>query len=339
MYETFLWRSRTAWLSGMLFLILAGLAPMVHAADAEDEEEKASRPVLTLEESAAAVAQVQTGDGIARGADGCIKCHDEDSEFPVFDIFKTRHGVAADARTPFAGRQCEACHGHGAEHAKNPPKGTPRAPILTFGAKAWTPPAAQNAACLACHGDHQRIAWKGGAHEFGDVACASCHSVHAPHDPVLKPSTQDQVCYTCHATQRAEFHKLSHHPVGEGKMGCSDCHDPHGDRGDLRQIQASARQACTRCHAEKRGPFLWEHAPAAESCTQCHTPHGSAQPALLVKRSPFLCQECHAQNGHPSLSASGGLAFTSRSITIKGCMNCHSQVHGSNHPSGFTLLR
>ena len=99
------------------------------------------------------------------------------------------------------------------------------------------------------------------------------------------------------------------------------------------------REKCTSCHAEKRGPFLWDHAPAAEDCNLCHTPHGSNQPALLKKRVPQLCQECHSPAGHPSVSYDGSRLKGSMFLGAKGCSNCHSAVHGSNHPSGVTQLR
>ncbi len=40
-------------------------------------------------------------------------------------------------------------------------------------------------------------------------------------------------------------------------------------------------ETCYTCHADKRGPFLWEHQPVNEDCTNCHTPHGSNITPLL----------------------------------------------------------
>ena len=295
---------------------------------------------MTDETAEAAVLAVEQGDHTRRGADTCLKCHDEDNEYPVYPIFKTKHAVAADERTPFAGLQCEACHGPGDAHTKKPASGESRAPILNFGKDAWTPAKDQNRKCLECHENHQRIDWKGSLHEFNDVACASCHRIHIADDPVLDREQQPEVCYTCHLSQRAQFYQSSHHPVREGKMACSACHDPHGDDGTDRLVKANLRETCTGCHAEWRGPYLWEHAPAAEDCTLCHRPHGSNQPSLLKKRPPQLCQQCHSQAGHPSLQYDGS-AVSSRSqfALIKGCLNCHFQVHGSNHPSGVKLMR
>ncbi len=99
---------------------------------------------------------------------------------------------------------------------------------------------------------------------------------------------------------------------------------------------------CFGCHAEKRGPYLWEHAPVAEDCSNCHNPHGSNHPGMLAQRAPLLCQSCHSQSGHPSIAYDAdGLASGAPSQYLLGqsCLNCHSQVHGSNHPSGSKLMR
>ncbi|MEP1595023.1 MAG: cytochrome c3 family protein, partial [Halieaceae bacterium] len=106
--------------------------------------------------------------------------------------------------------------------------------------------------------------------------------------------------------------------------------------------QVSVNDNCFSCHQEKRGPFLWEHPPAAEDCSLCHRPHGSVHPRLLTARGPAQCQQCHAAAFHPSLpygteGLPGGSA--NQNVLGKNCMNCHSQVHGSNHPSGARLTR
>jgi DmsE family decaheme c-type cytochrome len=324
------------WLIATIGLIASPL-PLLAAEEDQDAVPQVGR---TPEEAEAAVRRVEQGHFTDKGADTCIKCHGEDSEFPVFAIFRTRHAVAADKRTPFAQHQCESCHGPGAEHARRVRRGQTRPPVLNFGKDAWTPIRDQNRVCLECHHNHQRIEWKGSIHELNRIGCAQCHKAHVAHDLVLNRRTQPSVCYDCHPAQRAQFFYSSHHPVREGKMACSACHNVHGDDGSELLVKATARENCTSCHAEKRGPFLWEHAPAAEDCRLCHWPHGSNQPALLTKRPPFLCQECHSQAGHPSVEYDGdAVNRMSRFLVIKGCLNCHFQVHGSNHPSGVTLLR
>lgn len=277
-----------------------------------------------------------------RGADTCLRCHDESSKFPVVAIFKTRHAQRDDARTPFAQLQCETCHGPGAAHAEEVPEGQKQAPILAFGGNSHVPVAKQNGVCLGCHESQARITWKGNSHGDNDVACASCHRIHAQHDPVLTNATQPDVCYTCHKAQRAEFDKPSAHPVRSAGMECSSCHEVHGSLAAKLLIKPTLNETCYTCHAEKRGPYLWEHAPVAEDCTNCHTPHGSIHSTLLAKRAPLLCQQCHSQLGHPSVARTGaGLPGGNPSgfLLAGSCLNCHSQIHGSNHPSGAKLTR
>ncbi len=276
-----------------------------------------------------------------RGADRCLRCHDEESEFPVFSIFKTRHAVPADKRTPFAQLQCEACHGPGAEHSKKVRPGQKRPPIGNFTPKAIWSVEQQNRVCLDCHGD-THVGWSGSAHERADVGCASCHEIHAVQDHVLTRSEQPSVCYDCHKKARADFFKPSTHPVRFGKVTCSECHNTHGAISASLLSRPTLNETCYKCHAEKRGPFLWEHAPVPEDCALCHSPHGSIHPSLLVKRPPLLCQQCHSQAGHPSVARTGaGLpgATPSGFLLARSCANCHSQVHGSNHPSGVKLMR
>jgi len=279
-----------------------------------------------------------------KGADTCIKCHDEESEFPVFSIFKTKHAQKADKRTPFASLQCETCHGPGAEHAKKVPEGQKQAPIIKYGANSGVPAEKQNKYCLDCHQGNARIGWKSSTHEGNDLACASCHKIHAPRDAVLARITQPEVCYSCHKKERADFFKPSTHPVRSGQMACSECHNPHGSNSTALLTKPTVNQTCYTCHAEKRGPFLWEHAPVTEDCTTCHTPHGSLHRPLLTKNAPLLCQQCHSTSIHNAAARTGaalpgGSAGPSGFLLAGSCMNCHSQVHGSNHPSGSRLMR
>jgi DmsE family decaheme c-type cytochrome len=319
--------------------------------------EAPSTPVAPATPAAtpAAPAPVLASQYTEKGADTCLKCHDEESEFPVFSIFKTKHAQPADKRTPFAGLQCEACHGPGAEHAKKVPEGQKQAPIIKFGANSAVPAEKQNKYCLACHQGNARIVWKDSIHERNDLVCASCHKIHAPRDAVLAKTTQADVCYSCHQKARADFYKASAHPVADfyksaanpvrgGLISCSECHSPHGTNSNTLLVKPTVNQTCYTCHAEKRGPFLWEHAPVAEDCTLCHHPHGSVNQARLKKNPPMLCQQCHSVAGHPSVAytpaglpggGAGGQAF----LLAGSCLNCHSQIHGSNHPSGAKLMR
>ncbi|WP_455197488.1 DmsE family decaheme c-type cytochrome [Kaarinaea lacus] len=274
-----------------------------------------------------------------KGADTCLKCHDEDYKYPIFPIFYNKHGNRNDPRSPMAQLQCESCHGPGRAHATEPKVGYERAPIISFGRNASTSKQQQNGQCLQCHNDHGRQNWAGSAHERQDMLCVDCHKLHERHDPILQVTQQSEFCYACHKKQRAEFARTSVHPVRYEKMECTQCHNPHGAVTDAMLKTNTKNETCYRCHAEKRGPYLWTHAPVAEDCGLCHEHHGSIHTPLLKKRAPLLCQQCHT-SGHASGVRDGsGVTNQSAFVLAKGCLNCHSQVHGSNHPSGVKLMR
>jgi DmsE family decaheme c-type cytochrome len=279
-----------------------------------------------------------------KGADTCLTCHDENPV--VMAIFQTKHGNPADTRTPFGKGQlqCEACHGPGGNHTGRIKRGESRPPMIRFSRDSIAPVSVQNGVCLTCHEKSLSANWHAGPHAANNVACAACHDLHTPKDPVLSTRTQPDVCFTCHAAKRVEFLKPYAHPLKQGKIACSDCHTPHGTSNEAQLVKATINQTCYQCHAEKRGPFLWEHAPVAENCANCHAPHGSSNPGMLTARGPLLCQSCHSQQGHPSFAYGpsglpGGGGQTVSTLVLGNCMNCHSQVHGSNHPSGSTLTR
>lgn len=277
-----------------------------------------------------------------KGADTCLKCHDEDFKFPVIQIFFTKHGDLKNPRSPMAQLQCESCHGPGRAHATEPKAGQKRAAIITFGKESNISLEQQNQKCLQCHNNGNRVSWQGSAHESQNILCVNCHSVHVKNDPALQPRNQANLCIQCHKKQRAEFARSSAHPVRQGQMQCSQCHNPHGSFSGSLLKTATKNDTCYSCHAEKRGPFLWAHAPVSEDCGVCHEHHGSIHKPLLKVRTPYLCQQCHAAAGHPSIAFDNSSLTNSLNSTFvlaKSCLNCHFQVHGSNHPSGVKFMR
>jgi DmsE family decaheme c-type cytochrome len=284
------------------------------------------------------------------GADSCLSCHESDDEYPAIEILSTPHAMVADPDAPFGDGQhaCETCHGPSKAHLTRLEDGT--RPPVDFEFERGVMVDDQNQVCLGCHQDAARFHWPGSTHNVEDVACVDCHDIHAISDPVLSLETQPGVCYDCHQEQRAQFLRQSRHPVQSGTaatshiglMACTDCHKPHGSSGPALLVRNNVNETCYDCHAEKRGPFLWEHAPVREDCTNCHVPHGSNYAKLLNARQPWLCQQCHSANFHPSGVYSGtGVppAGADQRILGKACLNCHAQVHGSNHPSGIRLTR
>jgi DmsE family decaheme c-type cytochrome len=288
----------------------------------------------------------------------CTKCHDESESRPVLSIYQTRHGNRADAGAP----TCVSCHGNSQKHVaggKGPGTASRPAPDVLFknkgGAYAPSDASTQATACLSCHQDGKRSHWAGSQHQGRDVPCSQCHSVHVKNDPVMAKATQPEVCFACHKTERAQTHRMSTHPLAAGKMACSDCHNPHGSTGPKLLVKNSVNETCATCHAEKRGPFLWEHGPVTDDCANCHTPHGSTNASLLKARPPYLCQQCHSGDHGAAINSGANLAG-GNATTVNGanplanaaaraqlagraCLNCHVLVHGSNHPAGSKFQR
>jgi len=332
-------RQRINWMLGVILLVGAS-----GFAVADDSMIDGLVEGFTLDTNST-IETKQTAKYSKDGADTCLQCHDEDSEYPVLDIFKTAHGNQATHQGPFStgALQCETCHGPAGKHSKKRiRKGKQREPMIAFNTKDAVPVADKNQICLSCHQRSELNHWQGSIHQLNETACVDCHQIHTTKDPMSVKSAQIEQCGQCHTSQKLALHRASTHPLREGQMGCSDCHKPHDSDSESLLIGDTVNDTCYSCHAEKRGPFLWEHEPVTDSCINCHMPHGSNQPAMLTQRAPYLCQSCHSSEGHASFTdGSNALPAGNPSAFLLGrsCANCHSQVHGSNHPSGSRLQR
>lgn len=265
------------------------------------------------------------------GNQNCEICHGAVTEHfksnPHYGAHMTQNGSSA----PIV---CATCHGDGNDHAAK--YGDPEE-ILRFGKDSSAPLQEKDAACLQCHERGSRLYWQGSEHESGRIACVDCHKVMEPASPRLlfTKATELETCFQCHQQRRAQIQRSSHMPLREGKLTCSDCHNPHGTANEKLLKEATVNETCYGCHAEKRGPFLWEHSPVAENCLSCHEPHGSNHDKLLKVMRPRLCQSCHVEGEHPTTPR----LPTSRFVFNRSCQNCHSQIHGSNSPSGVRWQR
>lgn len=299
--------------------------------------------VALFSSSASSASQSPTpGQSVASGAspageyvgqETCVTCHEGIDK----SLSGTPHARIADPRSPAAKQGCESCHGPGGRHIEDPAApGTLRKFDRITAAEA-------SAACVSCHNKGQHRQWEGSAHDARNVSCVTCHSVHEPKSDraQLKTATQVETCATCHKVQSTKVKRSAHMPVREGKMECSSCHNPHGST-NVKNLRVGnyVNESCVSCHTEKRGPFLFEHAAGRESCVSCHDPHGSSNDRMLVAKLPMLCQRCHVHTRHPG-TMYDQLAVSNRSNRIIGraCVNCHQQIHGTNHPSGVVFVR
>jgi DmsE family decaheme c-type cytochrome len=285
--------------------------------------------------AAPAAATVPQGPATYIGDKGCLECHEQFEQ----GYRGTPHYQAMDPRTPAARLGCESCHGPASLHAEDP--SVHLLPDLSVNS-----PEAVNATCATCHRRGEHALWQGSQHESRGLSCASCHNIHTPKSPenALASVSEMALCATCHRDKAARVDRSGHMPVREDKMECSTCHSPHGATNvKLLTAGDSVAEMCTSCHADKRGPYLWEHAPGRDGCATCHDPHGSSNERMLVAKPPILCQRCHVATRHPSTIYDAGLvgagSTPSARVYARSCVTCHSSIHGSNHPSGQFFIR
>ncbi len=289
----------------------------------------------------------------AEEAAACLACHQDQA-----GVLDTRHGTPGDPDSPAgSGRACSACHGENDAHPDDP-RGNPFPVRFTRGT---VPAREQTEACMECHGGNRHLAfWESGRHARNDVRCNDCHAVHAPpprgsavaftrRDPSASPlvntgrELEYETCIRCHKRVRIEIGKPSHHPVVEGKVSCSSCHNPHGAQSPGMIRHETLNVQCWSCHADKRGPFLFQHPAVEENCLSCHSPHGSSHAKLLNERVPNLCQDCHDWSRHPGTAYSADQGFdripgsparsANTRFVARSCLNCHNAIHGSNAPA------
>jgi DmsE family decaheme c-type cytochrome len=279
----------------------------------------------------ATAARAQSANDYA-GQDTCLTCHESQS-------YKgTAHALTSSTRTPASLHGCESCHGPGKAHAESGGDKTKIVNLLNL------KPQEASERCATCHDRTKHALWSGSQHDQRSVSCLSCHSVHTPKGPKqLKAADEVGLCQTCHRNITNKLQRFNHMPVREGKIQCSSCHNPHGSTNTkMLKTGTTVDESCTSCHQEKRGPYLWEHAPVANACVTCHDPHGTNNDRMLVAKMPFLCQRCHVTSRHPPTVYDGyvlGNSTNANKIIGRSCTVCHQQIHGSNAPSGKTLLR
>jgi DmsE family decaheme c-type cytochrome len=279
------------------------------------------------------------------GSTVCQGCHPG----VTLNFYKNAHfkSVASGSEAPQR-TGCEGCHGPARAHVESMGD---RTLIRAFSAM---PKKQVLDTCLTCHSkDMARANIQRSQHTQAEVVCTNCHSVHKARTPkFLLAKQQAELCYTCHTSVQAQFSMPFKHRVNEGAMQCTDCHNPHGTfaadwrmgaRPRLVDQKLGNEEPCLRCHSDKRGPFVFEHAPVrVEGCESCHSPHGSMNAKLLRRPVVFtVCLECHTGTGNGTFgAANGGVVLQSSSHNMldpkyQRCTTCHVRIHGSNSDPNF----
>lgn len=287
-----------------------------------------------------ALASQAFADPTMAGSDACKDCHQKE----YAQYLTTSHGRGMSDDAVLSEKMgCESCHGAGSAHV-NAGGDTKDAGFGTILKPNKMPADKANELCLGCHKAGDQFYWQHSAHQRKGVACVGCHSIHnskdGAHAKLLSAENTTALCLTCHKANHLAMGKSAHMPIGGNALSCDDCHNPHGSAGPKQVRALTTNELCFTCHADKRGPFLWEHAPVREECLSCHDAHGTNNPRMLASRQPFLCNRCHDASRHPS-QLRDLTDVNANAVTTVGrsCVNCHSMIHGSNHPNGKTFIR
>ena len=261
------------------------------------------------------------------GSETCLECHDA-AEMNMENVHFRIEPFEVRGRSV----GCESCHGAGSLHVEEGDLDS----LVLFADGDYD----ANEACIGCHRGKGLHQWQASLHAAEGVGCTDCHDVHQAYDP-------EASCHSCHGEQVARFRLPSHHPLAEGKMSCDSCHDVHAANPGMLRTAFRSNDLCYTCHQSKEGPFVFEHAPVAEDCSLCHQPHGSVADTRLTANEPVLCLQCHEFHFHAGYRSAddahvdvGGIErenpFGARGFNMAyttSCTQCHSSIHGSDHPS------
>ena len=276
------------------------------------------------------------------GMDKCRTCHaNQFKQWNDTIHAKWQPSFTTPEKKKVAKIECEACHGPASLHIEDYKE---YLYIISFGPLSKDTNEEQNAVCIKCHNKGGLYYWNGGVHGRM-LRCVDCHKVmeNVSARYLLNRTSEKEICLKCHIQNKGKISRSPHLSQDEAKMTCSTCHAPHGSDTPGFLTSASVNENCYRCHADKRGPYLYDHLPVQENCLLCHDPHASMNRSLLKLRQPFLCLECHAnlpKNLPLGVDPHDVLPSAPNRYTYnKACTNCHPMIHGSRHPSGAALQR
>jgi predicted CXXCH cytochrome family protein len=231
--------------------------------------------------------------------------------------------------------------------------------------------AADDKACLECHGSRQQVADAAEAMELkltpgrvvelvvpvneaasphAGIACLDCHprAGDVPHPAGMLAGNP---CVTCHDDALQQLNRSAHRDP-KGGMGlrasCWACHGAHDvlpvkdPRSALSPVNVASR--CLACHA-KREYLVGVHGQAvqlagldfAATCVSCHGGHDILAPSVAGSRVArrnisFTCGKCHGRVAERYRKSVHGAALTDHdNPDVPTCVDCH-EAHGTLDP-------
>jgi predicted CXXCH cytochrome family protein len=227
-------------------------------------------------------------------------------------------GHAATGEARYQDVQCEACHGPGLLHVRNPNDDTVPLAAMDVGLDLTV-------GCAECH--------QGAHHPFADEWAASGHGLIRA-APAGNPS-----CWGCHTGEGAlamfgvRSTYLEQEAVAEPgehlAITCAVCHDPHGsdNPAQLRfpiDVPSEEQNLCMMCHNKRGIPdpttFRGPHSPEGPTLIGVAGwwPPNMTFPGGRVVgthgspvANPGLCASCHVQTFEITDSETGEFVFQS----------------------------
>ncbi len=231
--------------------------------------------------------------------------------------------------------------------------------------------AADDSACLECHGSAQQVSDAAGAMDLklaaeriqrlvvqpatkGNVhvgiACLDCHPKggDVPHPAGM---LDHNPCVTCHEDALKQVNTSAHKdPTGDSHLRaqCWACHTAHDVRppsdptSALAPINVASR--CLACH-NKRDYLVGVHGQGiqlagldmAASCVSCHGGHDILAPSVAGSRVArrnisFTCGKCHGRLAETYRNSVHGAALMANdNPDVPTCVDCH-KAHATVDP-------
>ena len=277
-------------------------------------------------------------------------CHGADHE----KMARVQHAVAADSRT-FG---CIGCHGVEFRARREPDReeARPGLPRQERGdgrarrARPASPATRPRAPSRCCCGRAARIRNRASR-------APTATQIHVNKDKVFNKAEQPTSASPATRTCASLASRPWRHPIQEGKVTCSDCHSVHGSAGPKLAKRDTRQRHLLHVPRGKARPVRAQPSTGAGQLRELPQPARQQRRRHAALRATRSCATSAIRRTRPAASArwAGSRACSRRrcrrrrcrqsrrcraainTVNVwqgRSCLNCHTQVHGSNNPGG-----